>query len=108
MQVSRPRLAALKAALLAPLYRMTDGAEQNVPGDGNMEKRTAGKSLLDRTFKYTSSARTDIRKTFRRERARLAALRATEHPGREGSGKVPTLNIIGRTTAGFGRRAKIA
>jgi hypothetical protein len=71
-----------------------------------MKKRTAGKSILDRSFKYTPSVQTDIRRTFRRERARLAALRDSGHPALEASRKVSTLNIAGRTTAAFGRRAK--
>jgi len=46
------------------------------------------KSILDPTFKYTSSANTDIRKTFERVRREM---RATPRPAREYRGGVVRL-----------------
>ena len=64
-----------------------------------MGKPAAVKSILDKSFKYTPSAWTDVRKTFRRERARLAALRAAgEQAAREASRKVSPLRIPRKTT----------
>jgi hypothetical protein len=40
-------------------------------------------SILDPSFKYTPSARTDIRKTFRKEQARIAAEKAAVPTPRE-------------------------
>jgi hypothetical protein len=62
------------------------------------------KSILDPTFKYTSSLNTDIRRTFARVRreSREAAIPPPQ-PAKSGLGKVAS--IVGRT----GRlRARIA
>jgi len=62
-----------------------------------MEKPAAGKGILDKSFKYTPSDWTDIGKTFRKERARLTALRAArEQAALEASRKVSTLKISGK------------
>jgi hypothetical protein len=37
-------------------------------------------SILDPSFRYTPSANTDIRRTFERERARLASLQSAPSP----------------------------
>ncbi len=37
-------------------------------------------NILDRNWKYVSAAATDIRKTIRREQARLAAIKAEDKP----------------------------
>ncbi len=39
-----------------------------------MNRVESMKSILDRTFKYVPAAATDIRKTIKREQARLKAL----------------------------------
>lgn len=49
----------------------------------------SGYRLLDKSFKYTPAAATDIRKTFARARRELAALEAQR---KEAADKVTNLN----------------
>ncbi len=59
-----------------------------------MENCAGGKRLLDKGFRYTPSVSTDIRKSFRRERARLAALReAPVQNALEAAEKVSVLRL---------------
>jgi hypothetical protein len=61
------------------IWGIRDGKTPALLSIRRTAKTTEGdsvKSILDRTFRYTPSANTDIRKTIQRERKRLAELKA--------------------------------